>query len=88
MPPQRRFLLIAPPPGCDVAKSSAAAARSPRRQHDFVNTVKAGHGLICSPGHNAWTIARAADRVGDVDIRLEIDVVRGQRTAYEIELHE
>ncbi|GJS68424.1 hypothetical protein Tco_0682989 [Tanacetum coccineum] len=30
-PPQRRFVITAPPPGCDVAKSSdAAAARAPR----------------------------------------------------------
>ncbi|GKB96090.1 hypothetical protein Tco_0982227 [Tanacetum coccineum] len=69
-----------------------------------------------SPGHDAWTIAKAADRAEDVDyvralqasehrmitsieelhdartnrrdIRLEIDVVRGQRTTYETELHE
>ncbi|GJR53036.1 hypothetical protein Tco_1403557 [Tanacetum coccineum] len=139
MPPQRRFVLTAPPPGCDVAESSAAAAaRPPRGQYDFVDTVEAGQGLIRSPGHDARTIARAADRVEDVgyvralqasehrmmtsieevnlrvsyqaqvrrqesvdfytelldartdrrDIRLEIDVVRGQRTAYETELHE
>ncbi|GKE01275.1 hypothetical protein Tco_1389258 [Tanacetum coccineum] len=138
MPPWRRFVLTAPPPGCDVAESSAAAARAPRRQYDFVDAVEAGQGLIRSPGHDARTIARAADRVEDVgyvralqasehrmmtsieevnlrvsyqaqvrrqeseifytqlhdartdrrDIRLEIDVVRGQRTAYETELHE
>ncbi|GJW93283.1 hypothetical protein Tco_0172955 [Tanacetum coccineum] len=139
MPPRRRFVLTAPPPGCDVAESSAAAAaRPPRGQYDFVDTVEAGQGLIRSPGHDARTIARAADRVEDVgyvralqasehrmmtsieevnlrvsyqaqvrrqesedfytqlhdartdrrDIRLEIDVVRGQRTAYETELHE
>ncbi|GJV97149.1 hypothetical protein Tco_1548726 [Tanacetum coccineum] len=140
MLPRRRFVLTAPPLGCDVAKSSAAAAatRPPRGQYDFVDTVEAGQGLIRSPGHDSWTIARAADRVEDVgyvralqdsehrmmnsieevnvrvsyqaqvrrqesedfytqlhdaqtdcrDIRLEIDVVRGQRTAYEIELHE
>ncbi|GKF13663.1 hypothetical protein Tco_0055125 [Tanacetum coccineum] len=40
MPPQRRFVLTAPPPECD--------------------------GLIRSPGHDAWTIARVADRVEDV----------------------
>ncbi|GKD25879.1 hypothetical protein Tco_1232093, partial [Tanacetum coccineum] len=137
MPPQRRFVLVAPPPGCDVAESSAAA-RAPRCQYDFFDTVEARQGLICSPGHDARTIARAADRAEDVgyvralqasehrmmtsieevnlrvsyqaqvrkkeskdfytqlhdartdrrDIRLEIDVVRGQRTAYETELHE
>ncbi|GKE60944.1 hypothetical protein Tco_1511311 [Tanacetum coccineum] len=139
IPPQRRFVLAAPPPGCDVAESSvAAAARAPRGQYDFVDTVEAGQGLIRSPGHDARTIARAADRAEDVgyvralpafehkmmtsikevnlrvsyqaqfrrkeskdfytqlhdartnrrDIRLEIDVVRGQKAAYETELHE
>nr|GEW01212.1 putative reverse transcriptase domain-containing protein [Tanacetum cinerariifolium] len=82
MPSRRRFAFTAPPPG---------------------------------PGHDAQTIARAADRADDVgyvralqafehkmitsieevnlktdhrDIRLEIDVVRGQRTAYEAKLQE
>ncbi|GKB36010.1 hypothetical protein Tco_0880952, partial [Tanacetum coccineum] len=138
LPPQRRFVLTVPPPGCDIAESSAAAARAPRRQYDLVDAVEAGQGLIRSPGHDAQTIARVADRAEDVgyvralqasehrmmtsieevnlrvsyqaqvrrqksedvytqlhdartdrrDIRLEIDVVRGQRTAYETELHE
>ncbi|GJS95847.1 hypothetical protein Tco_0802815 [Tanacetum coccineum] len=117
MPPRRRFVLTAPPLGCDVAESSAAAARAPRRQYDFVDTIKTGQGLIHSPGHDAQTVARATDRAEDVgyvralqasehrmmtsikevnlgsatrhrDIRLEIYVVRGQRTAYETKLHE
>ncbi|GJS51636.1 hypothetical protein Tco_0624998 [Tanacetum coccineum] len=138
MPPLRRFVLTAPPPRCDVAESSAAAARAPRGQYDFVDAIGAGQGLIRSLGHDIRTIARAADRVEDVgyvralqtfvhrmmtsieevnlrvsyqaqvrrkeskifytqlhdartdrrDIRLEIDVVRGQRSAYETELHE
>nr|GFA66495.1 hypothetical protein [Tanacetum cinerariifolium] len=112
MPPRRIFALIGPPPGCDVAKSlDAAAARAPRSQYDFVDTVEAGQGLIRSPGHDTRTIARAADRAEDAsyvrrqesenfytqllnaqtdrrDIRLEIDVVRGQRTAYETKLQE
>nr|GEY49867.1 hypothetical protein [Tanacetum cinerariifolium] len=119
-------------------ESSAAAARAPRGQCDFVDTVKAGQGLIHSPGHDAWTIARATDRAEDVgyvralqssehrmitsikevnlrisyqaqvcrkeskyfytqlhdaqtdckDIRLRINLVRGQRTAYDTELQE
>nr|GEW40354.1 hypothetical protein [Tanacetum cinerariifolium] len=108
MPPRRRFVLTAPPSGRDVAESSAAAARAPRGQYDFVDTVEAGQGLIRSPGHDARTIARATDRAENAgyvralqasehrmmtsieevnlrtdrkDIRLEIDVVRGQRTA-------
>nr|GEW04816.1 putative reverse transcriptase domain-containing protein [Tanacetum cinerariifolium] len=66
MPPQRRFALTGPPPECDVAESSAAAARAHRSQYNFVDTVEAGLGLICSPGHDTWTIARAADRAEDV----------------------
>ncbi|GJZ89714.1 hypothetical protein Tco_0661496 [Tanacetum coccineum] len=138
MPPRRRFVLTAPPPGCDIAESFAAAARPSRGQYDFFDTIEAGQGLIRSPGHDTRTVARAADRAEDVgyvralqssehrmmtsieevnlrvsyqaqvrrqesedfytqlhdartdrrDIRLEIDVVRGQRTAYETELHE
>nr|GFA53687.1 hypothetical protein [Tanacetum cinerariifolium] len=139
MPPRRRFALTGSLPGCDVAESSAAAAaRAPRSQYDFVDTVEAGQGLIHSPGHDTRTIARTADRAEDasyvralqafehrmmtsieevnlrvsyqaqvrrqksenfytqlldaqtdrIDIRLEIDVVRGQRTAYETELQE
>nr|GEV19049.1 hypothetical protein [Tanacetum cinerariifolium] len=108
MPPQRKFAFTAPSPGYDVAKSYVVvAARAPRGQYDFVDTVEAGQGLICSPGHDACTIYRAADRAEDVgyeskyfytqlhdaqidrrDIRLEIDVVRGQKTAYETELQE
>nr|GFB06280.1 hypothetical protein [Tanacetum cinerariifolium] len=139
MPHRRRFTLTGSQPGCDIAESSAAAAaRAPRSQYDFVDTVEAGHGLIRSPGHDTRTIARAADRAEDAsyvralqaskrrmmtyieevnlrvsyqaqvrrqesenfytqlldaqtdrkDIRLEIDVVRGQRTVYETELQE
>nr|GEU36686.1 putative reverse transcriptase domain-containing protein [Tanacetum cinerariifolium] len=116
MSPRMRFAFTTPPPGCDIAESFAAAtARAPRSQYDFVNTVEAGQGLIRCPGHDARTIARAADRAVDVgyvkalqaferrmmssikevnlrtdrkDIRLEIDVVRGQMTAYETELQE
>ncbi|GKF69947.1 hypothetical protein Tco_0203004, partial [Tanacetum coccineum] len=42
MPPWRRFILTAPLLGCDIAKSSAAAAaRAPRGQYDFVDVVEA-----------------------------------------------
>ncbi|GKF44001.1 hypothetical protein Tco_0130553, partial [Tanacetum coccineum] len=95
--------------------SASAAARPPRGQYDFVDTVEARQSLIRSLGHDARTITRVADKAEDVDyvrdlqafkhrmmtsieevnlrtdrrdIRLEIDVVRGQRTAYETELHE
>ncbi|GJU37620.1 hypothetical protein Tco_1185974 [Tanacetum coccineum] len=45
---------------------SSAAARAPRRQYDFVDTVEAGQRLIRSPGHDARTIARVVDRAEDV----------------------
>ncbi|GKC42604.1 hypothetical protein Tco_1060326, partial [Tanacetum coccineum] len=66
MPPQRRFVLTAPLPRCDVAESSATAARAPKGQYDFVDTVEAGQSLIRSLGYDARTIARAADRAEDV----------------------
>ncbi|GJV53261.1 putative reverse transcriptase domain-containing protein [Tanacetum coccineum] len=138
MPPRGRFVLTAPLPSCDIAESSTATARASRGQYDFVDTIGTRQGLVRSPGHEARTIARAADRAEDVgyaralqasehrmmtsieevnlrvsyqvqarkresedfytqlldaqtdrrDIRLEIDVVRGQRTAYETELQE
>nr|GEU36453.1 putative reverse transcriptase domain-containing protein [Tanacetum cinerariifolium] len=112
IPPQRRFVLTAPLPGCDVAESSAtAAARAPRSQYDFVNTIEVGQGLIRSPGHNLvmmpglllellteqrmlvmlelYKLLSLHDAQTDCrDIRLEIDVVRGQGTTYETELHE
>ncbi|GKD59363.1 hypothetical protein Tco_1296872, partial [Tanacetum coccineum] len=46
--------------------SATAAARAPRGQYDFVDTVEAGQGLIRSPGHDAWTIARTVERAEDV----------------------
>ncbi|GJZ69993.1 hypothetical protein Tco_0633543 [Tanacetum coccineum] len=66
IPPQRRFVLTAPPLRCDVAESSAAAARPHRGQYDFVDTVKLGQGLIRSSSHDAQTIARAANKAEDV----------------------
>ncbi|GKB58600.1 hypothetical protein Tco_0914786 [Tanacetum coccineum] len=68
MPPQWRFELTAPLPVCDIAESSAvaAAARASRIQYDFVDVVGAGQGLVSSPGHDARTITRAADKAEDV----------------------
>nr|GEY42301.1 putative reverse transcriptase domain-containing protein [Tanacetum cinerariifolium] len=78
MPPRRRFILTAPPPECDVAESSvAAAARAPRKQRM----------LVMQESANFYTQLLDA-QTDHRDIRLEIDVVRGQRTAYETELQE
>ncbi|GJU27052.1 hypothetical protein Tco_1165673 [Tanacetum coccineum] len=112
MPPRRRFVLTAPPPGCDVAESSAAAARAPRRRvADRVEDVGYVRALQDSEHRMMTSIEEVNLRVSYQaqvrrqeseyfytrlheaqtdrrDIRLEIDVVRGQRTAYETELHE
>ncbi|GKF61434.1 hypothetical protein Tco_0181488, partial [Tanacetum coccineum] len=41
MPPRRRFVLTAPPTGCDIAESSATAARPPRGRYDSIDTIEA-----------------------------------------------
>ncbi|GJU25286.1 hypothetical protein Tco_1163907 [Tanacetum coccineum] len=83
MPPQRRFILTAPPPGCDVAKSSAAvAARPPRAANraEDVGYVIALHAIE----HRMMT------SIEEVNLRVsyQAQIVRDQRTAYETELHE
>nr|GEU65524.1 hypothetical protein [Tanacetum cinerariifolium] len=45
---------------------SSAAARAPKSQYDFVDTVEVGQGLIHSPVHDTWTIARVTDKAEDV----------------------
>ncbi|GJS64224.1 hypothetical protein Tco_0678788 [Tanacetum coccineum] len=53
MPPQRRFVITAPLPGCDVVESSTTvAARAPRGQYDFVDTVEAGQVGWTGNGNN------------------------------------
>nr|GEV61404.1 hypothetical protein [Tanacetum cinerariifolium] len=110
MPPQRRFVLTAPPPGCDVAESSAVAARPPRaadRAKDvgYVRALQASEHMMMTSIEevnlriNYQEQVRRQEsedfytqlydtRTDRIDIRLEIDVVRCQRTAYEKELHE
>nr|GEU99809.1 reverse transcriptase domain-containing protein [Tanacetum cinerariifolium] len=65
MPPQRRFSFTTLPLGCDIVESYVTT-KAPKGQYDFVDTVEAGQSLIYSPGHDARTIARAADRAKDV----------------------
>ncbi|GJX44914.1 hypothetical protein Tco_0261590 [Tanacetum coccineum] len=110
MPLQRRFILTTPPPGYDVAESSAAAARPPRaadRPEDvgYVRALQASeHRMMISIEEVNLRVSYQAQvrrrenedfytqlhdvRIDRRDIRLEIDVVRGQRTAYETELCE
>nr|GFC14879.1 hypothetical protein [Tanacetum cinerariifolium] len=79
IPPRRRFVLTTPPRGCDVAESFAAtAARVPRENVGYVRALHASEPRM-------MTSIEETDRR---DIGLEIDVVRGQMTAYETELQE
>nr|GFA84392.1 reverse transcriptase domain-containing protein [Tanacetum cinerariifolium] len=103
MPPRRRFVFIAPSPRCDVAVSFAAAAvRAPKEdvgalhafEHRMMTSIEEANLRISYQAqvrmkeskyfyiqlHDAQTHRR--------DIRLKIDVVRGQRTANETELQE
>nr|GFD12799.1 hypothetical protein [Tanacetum cinerariifolium] len=49
MPPQRRFVLTAPTPGCDVAKSSATPATPPRDDIGYVRALQASeHRMMTS----------------------------------------
>nr|GEZ33658.1 hypothetical protein [Tanacetum cinerariifolium] len=106
MPPWRRFVPTAPPPGCDVAESSAAvAARAPRENVGYVRALQASERRMMTSieevnlrvsylaqGRRQESVifytqlldARTDRRA----IRLEINVVRGQRTAYETKLQE
>ncbi|GJY16393.1 putative reverse transcriptase domain-containing protein [Tanacetum coccineum] len=91
--PRRRFVLTAPPPGCDVAESFVAAAARPPRVADRAEDVGYVRALQASEHRMMTSIEEVNLRVSYQaqvrrDIRLEIDVVRGQRTAYETELHE
>ncbi|GKF18109.1 hypothetical protein Tco_0063027 [Tanacetum coccineum] len=109
--PPIRFVLTAPPPGCDVAESSAGAAARPPRAADKAKDVGYVRALQASEHRMMTSIEEVNLRVSyqvqvrrrksedfykqlhDAqtdrrDIRLKIDIVRGQRTAYEIELHE
>ncbi|GJS20649.1 putative reverse transcriptase domain-containing protein [Tanacetum coccineum] len=77
MPPRRRFVLTAPPPGCNVAESSVVAARAPRaadRAEDvgYVRALQTSeHRMITS--------------IEEVNLRVSY---QAQRTTYETKLHE
>nr|GFB92141.1 hypothetical protein [Tanacetum cinerariifolium] len=102
MPPRRRFVLIAPPPRCDVEESSIVAAIAPRKDVRALHASE--HRMMTSIDEVSLRISYQAQvrrqerkyfytQLHDAqtdrrDIRLEIDVVRGQRTAYDTELQE
>nr|GEU67954.1 hypothetical protein [Tanacetum cinerariifolium] len=103
MPPRRRFVFTAPSPGCDVAESSATAARAPREDVGYVRALQASERRMMTSieevnlkisyqaqvhrQESNYFYTQLHDAQTDhIDIRLKIDVVRGQRTAYETEL--
>nr|GEU41420.1 reverse transcriptase domain-containing protein [Tanacetum cinerariifolium] len=99
MPPRRRFAFTAPLHGYDIAESStAAAARAPRtlqaseqRMMTSIEEVnlRVSYQAQVRRQESKYFYIQLHDAQTDYrDIRLEIDVVRGQRTAYEIELQE
>ncbi|GJS62841.1 putative reverse transcriptase domain-containing protein [Tanacetum coccineum] len=109
MPPQRRFVLTAPPPGYDIVVSSAAtAARASRGQYDLLMllgqdeaserrmmtsieevNLRVSYQVQARKRESEDFYTQLLDaRTDRRDIRLEVDVVKGQRTAYETELQE
>nr|GEV23016.1 putative reverse transcriptase domain-containing protein [Tanacetum cinerariifolium] len=101
MPPRRRFAFTAPLPGCDTAESSTAAtARAHRSQalqaseHRMMTSIeevnlRVSYQAQVHMQESKYFYTQLHDAQTDrKDIRLEIDVVKGQKTAYEIELQE
>nr|GEU49768.1 hypothetical protein [Tanacetum cinerariifolium] len=90
MPPRRRFAFSAPPPGCDIVESSTAAAARVPRSADRAKDVGYVRALQASEKRMMTSIEEVNLRVSyQAQVRrLEIDVVRGQRIAYETEIHE
>nr|GEU30889.1 putative reverse transcriptase domain-containing protein [Tanacetum cinerariifolium] len=105
MPPWRRFVFNAPPPGCDVEESSVTTARAPRKGVGYVRALqtskrrmmtsidevnlRVSYQVKVRKKESKYFYTQLHDAQTDRrDIRLEIDVVRGQRTAYKTELQE
>nr|GEU82409.1 reverse transcriptase domain-containing protein [Tanacetum cinerariifolium] len=84
MPPRRRFVLTAPYLGQGLIRSSGHDTQTITRAADKAKDVGYARALQASE-HRMMIFIKETDRK---DIRLEIDVVRGQRTAYETKLHE
>nr|GEY15352.1 hypothetical protein [Tanacetum cinerariifolium] len=92
MPPQRRFVLTDPLPGCDVPErhglvhnpghNAWTIARATDRAEDigYVRALQAFEQRMMT------SIEEVNLRTDRRDIRLKIDVVRGQRTTYETKL--
>nr|GEY64983.1 reverse transcriptase domain-containing protein [Tanacetum cinerariifolium] len=67
-----------------LESSAVAAARAPKSQYKFIDTVEAGYGLIRSLGHDTQTIVRATNRAEDVGyVRALQDFERRMMTSIE-----
>ncbi|GKB99206.1 hypothetical protein Tco_0985343 [Tanacetum coccineum] len=105
MPPQRIFVLTAPPPGPGHDARTIARAADRAEDVGYVRALQAfEHRMMTSIEEVNLRVSYQAQvhrqksedfytQLHDAqtdrrDIRLQIDVVRGQRTAYETELHE
>ncbi|GJU96801.1 reverse transcriptase domain-containing protein [Tanacetum coccineum] len=104
MPSWRRFVLTAPPPGCDSYHDARTIARAADRVEDvgYVRSLQASEHMMMTfieevnlrVSYQAQVRRKESEifytqlhnaRTKGINIRLEIDVVRGQRTAYETE---
>ncbi|GJX09563.1 hypothetical protein Tco_0199422 [Tanacetum coccineum] len=104
MPSWRRFVLTAPPPGCDSYHDARTIARAADRVEDvgYVRSLQASEHMMTTfieevnlrVSYQAQVRRKESEifytqlhnaRTKGINIRLEIDVVRGQRTAYETE---
>ncbi|GJZ03608.1 hypothetical protein Tco_0536883 [Tanacetum coccineum] len=74
MPPQKRLLLIAPRPGCEVGESYAAAARQP--------------GPTMARRVDCSSVDTVETRKDCAVVRAEIEVLRRERLTYEHEEYE
>nr|GEZ92566.1 hypothetical protein [Tanacetum cinerariifolium] len=88
MPPRRRFTLTGPSPGSGrgLIRSPSHDTRTITRAADRAEDVGYAH-VRRQESANFYTHVLEF-QTGRRDIRLEIDVVRGQRIAYETELQE
>nr|GFA48027.1 hypothetical protein [Tanacetum cinerariifolium] len=85
-PPQKRLLLTAPRPGCEVGESSAAARQpGPTTAHKMVNMRVSYQVDVCSR-ESLEFYSRHQDAQEDrAAVRAEIEVLRRKRLAYEEE---
>nr|GEX80884.1 reverse transcriptase domain-containing protein [Tanacetum cinerariifolium] len=82
MPPRRRFSFTDPSPGPGHDTRTIARATDRAEDVGYVRDLQASERRMMT------SIKEVNLRTDRRDIRLEINVVRGQRTAYETELHE